>query len=161
MGSRVSASRGVTPHCSLLSFQKKSHIMSDEEYYEEEETTSTKGGSLLKGRGKAGKGELDEQLREYINEWRSQRAKEEEELKRLKEKQAKRKEIRAEQEKKLAAQKKEETLGGSRDQEARNDASTKRETSSLWQGWQGRWWRWHGWWCTGRSQGNDQNQGAT
>merc|ERR1712157_219507 len=53
-------------------------------------------------------GELDEQLREYINEWRSQRAKEEEELKRLKEKQAKRKEIRAEQEKKLAAQKKEE-----------------------------------------------------
>merc|ERR1712020_461233 len=37
-----------------------------------------------------------------------QRAKEEEELKRLKEKQAKRKEIRAEQEKKLAQQKKEE-----------------------------------------------------
>ena len=54
------------------------------------------------------KGELDEQLREYINEWRKQRAKEEEELKRLKEKQAKRKEIRAEQEKKLAQQKKEE-----------------------------------------------------
>merc|ERR1711974_182769 len=51
---------------------------------------------------------LDEQLREYINEWRKQRAKEEEELKRLKEKQAKRKEIRAEQEKKLAQQKKEE-----------------------------------------------------
>merc|ERR1712109_422347 len=55
-----------------------------------------------------GKGELDEQLREYINEWRKQRSKEEEELKRLKEKQAKRKEIRAEQEKKLAQQKKEE-----------------------------------------------------
>merc|ERR1712168_146439 len=55
-----------------------------------------------------GKGELDEQLREYINEWRKQRGKEEEELKRLKEKQAKRKEIRAEQEKKLAQQKKEE-----------------------------------------------------
>merc|ERR1712183_566900 len=54
------------------------------------------------------KGELDEQLREYINEWRKQRGKEEEELKRLKEKQAKRKEIRAEQEKKLAQQKKEE-----------------------------------------------------
>jgi len=54
------------------------------------------------------KGELDEQLREYINEWRKQRGKEEEELKRLKEKQAKRKEIRAEQEKKLAMQKKEE-----------------------------------------------------
>jgi troponin T len=45
-------------------------------------------------------------LREYINEWRTQRGKEEEELKRLKEKQAKRKEIRAEQEKKLAQQKK-------------------------------------------------------
>merc|ERR1711963_495450 len=88
----------------------KSYIMSDEEYYEEDEATSqtSKKGSILKGRGKAGKGELDEQLREYINEWRSQRAKEVEELKRLKEKQAKRKEIRAEQEKKLAAQKKEE-----------------------------------------------------
>ena len=52
------------------------------------------------------KGELDEQLRDYINEWRKQREKEEEELKRLKEKQAKRKEIRAEQEKKLNQQKK-------------------------------------------------------
>merc|ERR1712036_134220 len=63
---------------------------------------------FLKARQEAKKGELDEQLREYINEWRKQRAKEEEELKRLKEKQAKRKEIRAEQEKKLAQQKKEE-----------------------------------------------------
>merc|ERR1712130_182960 len=45
---------------------------------------------------------------EYINEWRKQRSKEEEELKVLKEKQAKRKEIRAEQEKQLAQQKKEE-----------------------------------------------------
>merc|ERR1712150_200364 len=53
-------------------------------------------------------GELDDQLREYINEWRKQRSAEEDELKRLKEKQAKRKEIRAEQEKKLAQQKKEE-----------------------------------------------------
>ena len=52
------------------------------------------------------KGELDEQLRDYINEWRKQREKEEEELKRLKDKQAKRKEIRAEQEKKLNQQKK-------------------------------------------------------
>jgi len=85
--------------------------MSDEEYYEEEEVsnTSKKGdGNFLKARQEAKKGELDEQLREYINEWRKQRAKEEEELKRLKEKQAKRKEIRAEQEKKLAQQKKEE-----------------------------------------------------
>merc|ERR1712079_297165 len=87
-------------------------IMSDEEYYEEEEVTSNtskKGdGNFLRARQEAKKGELDEQLREYINEWRKQRAKEEEELKRLKEKQAKRKEIRAEQEKKLAQQKKEE-----------------------------------------------------
>ena len=35
--------------------------------------------------------ELDEQLKEYIAEWRKQRAKEEEELKNLREKQAKRK----------------------------------------------------------------------
>merc|ERR1712025_1020571 len=54
------------------------------------------------------KSELDEQLKEYINEWRKTREKEEDELKRMKEKQAKRKEIRAEQEKKLAQQKKEE-----------------------------------------------------
>jgi len=53
-------------------------------------------------------GELNEQLKEYIGEWRNQRAKEEEELKRLKEKQVKRKEIRAEQDKKLAAEKKAE-----------------------------------------------------
>lgn len=35
--------------------------------------------------------DLDDQLKEYILEWRKQRAKEEEDLKRLKEKQAKRK----------------------------------------------------------------------
>merc|ERR1711988_2047612 len=85
--------------------------MSDEEYAEEESlsNTSKKGdGNFRKARGEAKKVELDEQLKEYINEWRKQRAKEEEELKKLKEKQAKRKEIRAEQEKKLAQQKKEE-----------------------------------------------------
>lgn len=38
--------------------------------------------------------DLDEQLREYIAEWRKQRAKEEDELKKLKEKQAKRKVIK-------------------------------------------------------------------
>merc|ERR1712165_203643 len=53
-------------------------------------------GSFLKARQEAKKGELDEQLREYINEWRKQRSKEEDELQRPKEKQAKRKEIRAE-----------------------------------------------------------------
>lgn len=52
--------------------------------------------------------DLDEQLREYITEWRKQRAKEEDELKRLKEKQAKRKVTRAEEEKKLAERKRQE-----------------------------------------------------
>merc|ERR1712179_639214 len=77
----------------------------EEEEYEEEVQTnpderksvrsamSEGDGNFLKARQEAKKGELDEQLREYINEWRKQRAKEEEELKRLKEKQAKRKEI--------------------------------------------------------------------
>jgi len=54
------------------------------------------------------KAQLNEQLKEYISEWRKTREKEEEELKKLKEKQAKRKEIRAEQEKKLNQAKKEE-----------------------------------------------------
>merc|ERR1712106_405210 len=54
----------------------------------------------------ARKAELNDQLKEYINEWRKTREKEEEELKKLKEKQAKRKEIRAEQEKKLNQAKK-------------------------------------------------------
>jgi len=56
----------------------------------------------------AKKAELNSQLKDYIVQWRDERSKEEEELKRLKEKQAKRKEIRAEQEKKLNQQKKEE-----------------------------------------------------
>lgn len=51
---------------------------------------------------------MDEQLKEYINEWRKQRAKEEDELKKLKEKQAKRKISRAEEEQKMAQRKKEE-----------------------------------------------------
>merc|ERR1712055_1179189 len=52
--------------------------------------------------------EIDEQLKDYIVEWRVQRQKEEDDLVRLKEKQVKRKAIRVEQEKKLANQKKEE-----------------------------------------------------
>ena len=56
----------------------------------------------------ARKAELNDSLKEYIAEWRKTREKEEEELQKLKEKQAKRKEIRLEQEKKLNAQKKEE-----------------------------------------------------
>ena len=53
-------------------------------------------------------GELNCQLIEYINEWRKTRQKEEEELKMLKDKQAQRKQIRAEQEKILGQQKKED-----------------------------------------------------
>ena len=34
-------------------------------------------GNFLKARQEAKKGELDEQLKEYINEWRKQRSKEE------------------------------------------------------------------------------------
>jgi len=54
------------------------------------------------------KEELNNSLKEYISEWRKTREAEEDELTKLKEKQAKRKEIRAEQEKKLNAAKKEE-----------------------------------------------------
>jgi len=108
--------------------------MSDEEYYEEEEVTSNtskKGdGNFLKARQEAKKGELDEQLREYINEWRKQRSKEEEELKRLKEKQAKRKEIRAEQEKKLAQKKKRKRRRKRKRRKRKNNCLTTRLNSS-------------------------------
>merc|ERR1712203_713824 len=66
----------------------KSTVMADEEAKQKEQLNAT--------------------LKEYISKWRATREKEEEELKKLKEKQAKRKEIRAEQEKKLNQQKKEE-----------------------------------------------------
>merc|ERR1712066_420946 len=84
---------------------------SDDEYDRMSNTsqTSMKGDEAFAKR-KAGlqKNELNEQLKDYINQWRDERSKEEEELKRLKEKQAKRKEIRAEQEKELARKKREE-----------------------------------------------------
>merc|ERR1712112_100322 len=83
-------------------------MMSDEEY-ETTSNTSMKGDEAFAKR-KAGmqKNELNQQLKEYITQWRDERSKEEDELKRLKEKQSKRKEIRAEQEKELARKKKEE-----------------------------------------------------
>jgi len=109
--------------------------MSDEEYYEEEEVTSNtskKGdGNFLKARQEAKKGELDEQLKEYINEWRKQRAKEEEELKRLKEKQAKRKEIRAEQEKKASEQKRAEELALKREEEEKKEAEAQQKKKDM------------------------------
>merc|ERR1711997_467145 len=59
------------------------------------------------------------------HQWRDERAEEEEELKRLKEKQAKRKEIRIEQEKKLAQQKRAE------EEKARKEEAEKREAEAL------------------------------
>merc|ERR1712106_1120286 len=50
--------------------------------------------------------ELDETLKVYIDEWRDRRQKELDELSKLKEKQAKRRVLRAEEEKKLLEQKK-------------------------------------------------------
>merc|ERR1711872_324074 len=66
------------------------------------------GANFLKNRQQMKMSELDEQLAEYIAEWRKQRQKEEDELKKLKEKQAKRKILRAEEEKKLTEKKKAE-----------------------------------------------------
>merc|ERR1711915_227888 len=78
-----------------------------------EETRSVRsrysdGEELLRARNEARKAELNDQLKDVINEWRKNRAKEEAELQKLKELQARRKEIRAEQELKLAEQKREE-----------------------------------------------------
>merc|ERR1711974_79832 len=84
---------------------KKSATMSDDEY-ETMSNTSMKGDeAFAKRKQGVQKNELNEQLKDYINQWRDERAKEEAELKRLKDKQAARKEIRAEQDR-LQAQKK-------------------------------------------------------
>merc|ERR1711910_139057 len=72
------------------------------------------------------KDELNTQLKDYITQWRDERSKEEEELKRLKEKQAKRKEIRAEQEKKAAEQKRAEELKLKREEEAQKEKGGKK-----------------------------------
>jgi len=97
--------------------------MSDDEYEKTSNTsqTSMKGDEAFAKR-KAGmhKNELNEQLKEYINQWRDERTKEESELKRLKEKQAKRKEIRAEQDKALAMKKREE------EEKIRNEEAEKK-----------------------------------
>merc|ERR1711988_208391 len=87
---------------------------------------------------KAKKDELNTQLKDYITQWRDERSKEEEELKRLKEKQAARKEIGAEQEKKAAEQKRAEEMmaaqkekGGKKSQapamDARKEMSKSKE----------------------------------
>merc|ERR1712012_1451460 len=75
------------------------------------------------------KSEMNDQLREYISQWRDERAKEEAELKRLKDKQAARKEIRAEQEKKQAAQKRaeEERIKKEEQEKKEAEAQAKKE----------------------------------
>nr|XP_045595385.1 troponin T-like isoform X3 [Procambarus clarkii] len=75
---------------------------------EERRKKGDEGANFLKSRQQIKMSELDEQLAEYIAEWRKQRSKEEDELKKLKEKQAKRKILRAEEEKKLTEQKRAE-----------------------------------------------------
>jgi len=73
----------------------------------EEEEQDTGDPEFIK-RQEQKRSELDEQLREYIAEWRLVRTKEAQELKRLKEKQAKRKVARADEEKAAAERKKAE-----------------------------------------------------
>merc|ERR1719244_222444 len=73
--------------------------------------------------------EIDEQLKDYIVEWRVQRQKEEDDLVKLKEKQVKRKAIRVDQEKKLAQQKKEEKMRRLEEVEKKRQALMKAETA--------------------------------
>ena len=79
----------------------------------------------------AKKAELNSQLKDYILQWRDERSKEEEELKRLKEKQAKRKEIRAEQEKKVAEQKRAEELKIKREEEEKREAEAQEKKKAM------------------------------
>merc|ERR1712209_19511 len=90
---------------------RKSHIMADD--------------------AQAEKAELNSQLKDYILQWRDERSKEEEELKRLKEKQAKRKEIRAEQEKKVAEQKRAEELALKKEEEAKKEIEAQEKKKAM------------------------------
>merc|ERR1719435_447984 len=94
----------------------------DESAYSDAEKRKKKvdGADFLKNRQQMKMSELDEQLAEYIAEWRKQRQKEEDELNKLKDKQAKRKILRAEEEKKLTEQKKAEE-----DRKMREEAERK------------------------------------
>ena len=79
----------------------------------------------------AKKAELNSQLKDYILQWRDERSKEEEELKRLEEKQAKRKEIRAEQEKKASEQKRAEELALKREEEEKKEAEAQQKKKDM------------------------------
>merc|ERR1712226_1003051 len=80
---------------------------------------------------KAKKGEMNEQLREYISQWREERTKEEAELKRLKDKQAARKEIRAEQEKKQAATKRAEEERIKKEEQEKKEAEAQAKKKQM------------------------------
>jgi len=79
----------------------------------------------------AKKAELNNSLKEYIAEWRKTREAEEEELTKLKEKQAKRKEIRAEQEKKASEQKRAEELALKREEEEKKEAEAQQKKKDM------------------------------
>uniref|UniRef100_T1HXP2 Uncharacterized protein n=2 Tax=Rhodnius prolixus TaxID=13249 RepID=T1HXP2_RHOPR len=74
---------------------------------------------------------LDEQLKDYIAEWRAQRTKEEEELKQMKEKQANRKVLRAEEEKKMAERKKAEEERKQREAEEKRQKEMEEKRKRL------------------------------
>merc|ERR1712029_114821 len=103
-----------------------------------------------------GKAELNSQLKDYICQWRDERSKEEEELKRLKEKQAKRKEIRAEQEKKVAEQKRAEELALKREEEEKREVEAQEKTSRNACSPEGEGWQEVSGPCHGRPQGDVQ-----
>merc|ERR1719458_1930548 len=73
------------------------------------------------------KNELNEQLKDYINQWRDERSKEEAELKRLKDKQAARKEIRAEQDRLEDQRKKAENEKKAAEEEVKKKAMEEAE----------------------------------
>ena len=71
--------------------------MSDDEFETTSNCSKTSKGDETFAKRKQGvqKNELNNQLKEYINEWRKTREKEEDELQKMKEKQSKRKEAAA------------------------------------------------------------------
>ena len=74
---------------------------------------------------------MDAQLQEYINEWRKQRAKEENELLKLKEHQVKRKALRQQEEKRMAEKKKQEEARMKREAEEKKQKEQEEKLKRL------------------------------
>ena len=132
LGDRVSSNKAREGSGLKLTTIKMS--LSDCEW----ECTSNTSGTSARGeeafaRKKAGvqKGELNSQLIEYINEWRKTREKDEEELRKLKEKQARRKEIRAEQERVINKHKKEDEDRMRREEAERREHEVREKKKQL------------------------------